>query len=66
MNNADLIERLYQGLRDLDGEAMAACYSPDARFEDPAFGVLTGEQVGGMWRMLTARSNRRGRGRRGR
>jgi len=57
MTNTDLIERLYQGLRDLDGEAMAACYSLDARFEDPAFGVLTGEQVGGMWRMLTSRSD---------
>lgn len=57
MDNTELIERLYQGLRDRDGDAMAACYTPDARFEDPAFGVLTGEQVGGMWRMLTSRSN---------
>ena len=57
MDNAMLIERLYQGLRDLDGDAMAACYAPDARFEDPAFGVLVGEQVGGMWRMLTSRSD---------
>ena len=57
MDNTNLIERLYQGLRDQDGDAMAACYTPDARFEDPAFGVLTGERVGGMWRMLTSRSN---------
>lgn len=57
MINIDLIERLYQELGDLDGDAMAACYAPDARFEDPAFGVLTGEQVGGMWRMLTSRSD---------
>ncbi|MBT8194341.1 MAG: nuclear transport factor 2 family protein [Acidimicrobiia bacterium] len=57
MDNAMLIERLYQGLRNLDGDAMAACYAPDARFEDPAFGVLIGEQVGGMWRMLTSRSD---------
>jgi ketosteroid isomerase-like protein len=57
MTNTDLIERLYQRLGDLDGDAMAACYAPDARFEDPAFGVLTGEQVRGMWRMLTSRSD---------
>jgi hypothetical protein len=35
---------------------MAACYSPDARFRDPAFGELTGEQAGDMWRMLAGRS----------
>jgi hypothetical protein len=57
MTNTALIERLYQGLRDLDGDVMAACYAPEARFEDPAFGVLTGKQVGGMWRMLTSGSD---------
>ncbi len=57
MTQTALIEQLYQGLRHLDGDAMAACYTADARFEDPAFGVLTGEQVGGMWRMLTSRSS---------
>ena len=57
MTNTELIERLYEGLRRLDGDAMAACYTADARFEDPAFGVLTGDQVGGMWRMLTSRSH---------
>jgi ketosteroid isomerase-like protein len=39
-----------------DGAAMAARYAPDARFEDPVFGPLTGEQAGDMWRMLTSRS----------
>ena len=29
---------------------------PDARFEDPAFGVLSGEEAGDMWRMLTGRA----------
>jgi len=57
VGNAELIERLYQGLRSLDGDAMAACYTADAHFEDPAFGVLTGDRVGGMWRMLTAGSD---------
>ncbi len=57
MSNTDLIERLYEGLRTGDGDAMAACYAPNPRFEDPAFGVLTGERVGGMWRMLTSHSD---------
>jgi ketosteroid isomerase-like protein len=54
--NIELIRRLYDALDRHDGEAMAACYAPDARFEDPAFGVLQGAEVGGMWRMLTSRA----------
>lgn len=57
MSTTQLIERLYEGLRRGDGDAMAGCYAATARFEDPAFGVLTGEEVGGMWRMLTSRSD---------
>ncbi len=52
----ELIRRLYGALGAGDGEAMSACYASDARFEDPAFGELRGEQVGGMWRMLTSRA----------
>ncbi|RMG63780.1 MAG: nuclear transport factor 2 family protein [Bacteroidetes bacterium] len=47
-----LIETFYTAFDALDAEAMAACYHPDIRFEDPAFGVLTGAQAGNMWRML--------------
>lgn len=54
--NRALIQRLYTALDQADGDAMAACYAPGARFSDPAFGELRGEQVGGMWRMLTQRS----------
>jgi hypothetical protein len=35
---------------------MSACYAPEARFSDPAFGELHGEEVGAMWRMLTGRA----------
>jgi ketosteroid isomerase-like protein len=52
----ELIERFYAAFDRKDGEAMAACYAPDARFSDPAFGELHGEQVGDMWRMLTGRA----------
>ena len=36
---------------------MAACYAPDARFSDPVFGDLEGQEPGAMWRMLTARAD---------
>ena len=54
--NRSLIERFYEAFDRHDGATMAACYAPDVRFSDPAFGELRGEQVGGMWRMLTSRS----------
>jgi ketosteroid isomerase-like protein len=54
--NRDTIERLYAALDRHDGEAMAACYRPDARFRDPAFGELDGERAGDRWRMLTDRA----------
>lgn len=52
--NRELIHRFYVALDHRDAEAMAACYLPDARFEDPAFS-LTGESIGDMWRMLCER-----------
>ena len=35
---------------------MAALYVPEGRFRDPAFGELSGEEAGDMWRMLTSRA----------
>jgi ketosteroid isomerase-like protein len=55
-DNAKLIEELYGALGRHDGEAMARLYAPGATFEDPAFGKLSGEQAGDMWRMLTSRA----------
>ena len=55
--NAALIERLYAALDAHDGDAMARCYADDASFEDPAFGRLTGSEVGDMWSMLAGRSS---------
>ncbi len=54
--NEATIERLYAAFAACDGEAMAACYAPDAHFRDPAFGDLEGERIGAMWRMLTGRA----------
>lgn len=55
-DHASLVHRLYECLGDRDGDGMAACYTPDARFTDPAFGELQGDRVGAMWRMLTSQS----------
>lgn len=52
--SADTIRRLYDAFARHDGDAMAACYTEDATFEDPVFS-LQGEDVGDMWRMLTER-----------
>jgi ketosteroid isomerase-like protein len=55
-DNAEIIRRLYAALDRRDGDAMAALYAPNATFRDPAFGELHGEQIGAMWRTLTASS----------
>jgi len=54
-DNTALIGRFYAAFDAHDGAAMAAAYGPGARFEDPVFGPLTGEQAGAMWRMFTDR-----------
>jgi uncharacterized protein len=54
-SNAELIERFYTAFARRDGDAMAKLYAPDARFSDPVFRDLRGEEPGQMWRMLTER-----------
>lgn len=54
--SAALITTFYQAFQRLDAEAMAACYTPDVLFSDPAFGDLRGREAGDMWRMLASRA----------
>ena len=54
--NRQAIADFYASFAARDGDAMAAHYAPDAHFHDPAFGDLTGEEAGDMWRMLTSRA----------
>jgi ketosteroid isomerase-like protein len=56
-SNEELIRRFYTAFGALDGDTMAACYAPDARFSDPVFTDLRGQEPGAMWRMLTGRAN---------
>lgn len=55
--NAELLQRFYTAFQQRDGEAMAACYHPEATFTDPAFPGLTGQEPGFMWRMLCERAD---------
>lgn len=54
--NNDVIVKFYDAFTRLDGDTMAACYAPDARFSDPVFRDLRGTEPGQMWRMLTGRA----------
>lgn len=47
-----VVDEFYAALARRDGQAMAARYHDDIRFEDPVFGVLRGEDARDMWRML--------------
>jgi ketosteroid isomerase-like protein len=53
----ELVERFYGAFDRKDGQTMAACYAPDARFSDPVFVDLRGREPGAMWRMLTERAS---------
>lgn len=55
------IEAFYTAFQKLDGAAMAACYAPQARFQDPVFTLQGRERVGGMWQMLTQAALAQGR-----
>ncbi|GLH73236.1 hypothetical protein GETHLI_17380 [Geothrix limicola] len=56
MSPAEVANRFYEAFARHDAEAMAACYHPQATFEDPAFGPLPRAQACAMWAMLLSRS----------
>ncbi|CAN7664242.1 nuclear transport factor 2 family protein [Variovorax sp. LjRoot290] len=60
MHNEETIQRLYQAFAKLDAETMAACYAPDARFDDEAFSLKGAREVGGMWKMLCEATRAKG------
>jgi ketosteroid isomerase-like protein len=55
--NDELIQRFYAAFDRHDGDEMAACYTPDARFSDPVFQDLKHGETEAMWRMLTGASD---------
>jgi ketosteroid isomerase-like protein len=50
--NADTITKFYTAFQQLDYQTMNSCYSDDIIFNDPAFGLLEGEEAKAMWEML--------------
>ena len=50
--NVDVITRFYTAFQKLDYETMNSCYSDDIVFNDPAFGLLRGDEAKAMWEML--------------
>ena len=55
------VERLYAAFSKLDADTMAACYAPDAVFDDEAVSLRGRAQVGGMWAMLCDAVKSKGR-----
>ncbi len=55
-----LIDGFYAAFARLDADAMAACYAPDAMFEDEVFQLRGKQEVMGMWRMLCETVRRQG------
>ena len=56
--NAQTLQRFYTAFTQLDHATMAACYAPDATFDDEAFSLKGRDQIGGMWRMLCTASQK--------
>ena len=54
-NEATII-KFYTAFSKADAEQMCECYHPSVQFRDPAFGLLQGEEVCQMWKMLIERS----------
>jgi len=50
--NEQLIHRFYTAFQQLDYTTMQQCYSADAIFNDPVFGILQGPEAAAMWEML--------------
>jgi ketosteroid isomerase-like protein len=51
-NNTELITKFYTAFQQLDYKTMQDCYTEDAIFNDPIFGLLTDGKVKYMWQML--------------
>ena len=59
--NQTRLANFYAAFAQLDADAMAACYAPDAQFDDEVFSLRGHAQVSGMWRMLCEATQARNR-----
>lgn len=58
--NQQSIETFYTAFARLDSDAMQACYTEDAQFDDEVFSLRGRRQVAGMWRMLCQATQAKG------
>ena len=58
--NRDLIDRFYRAFANLDGATMAACYAPDAEFQDEVFTLHGRDEIAAMWNMLCGATRSKG------
>ena len=57
MNSKEqLIEEFYAAFAEQNVKTMVSCYHLEIEFQDPVFGVLKGNDVADMWKMLIERS----------
>jgi ketosteroid isomerase-like protein len=50
--NEEVMQTFYTAFAKLDYTTMQTSYADDAVFNDPVFGILHGEQIRTMWKML--------------
>lgn len=55
--NEKTIVKFYAAFASNDALAMSKCYHPNVSFRDPIFGLLKGDNVYKMWKMLVESSN---------
>ena len=58
--NSDLIERFYRAFAQLDAATMAACYAPDAVFQDEVFELSGRDEIAAMWNLLCVATRSKG------
>jgi len=54
--NETTIHKFYSAFANSDAKTMCECYHSNIQFQDPAFGVLNGNDVCNMWKMLIEKS----------
>ena len=50
--NKQVIEKFYMAFQKLDYQTMNSCYGDNIAFNDPAFGLLRGDEAKAMWELL--------------
>ena len=50
--NEKILIKFYTAFANADAKSMCTCYHHDIKFRDPAFGLLKGNDVCDMWKML--------------